>query len=104
MLIFKDEDWDNKIKKEDISVIQYSAIWCSPCQSLKPIMAALSEKYKDKANFYYADVEEGALNHGASMGIRGVPSTIVFHKGKEVDRLIGNPGEAKVKEFLDLHI
>ena len=105
MLIdFKDENWDDKIKNEDISIIQYSAIWCSPCQLLKPIMSKLSDQYKDKANFYYADVEDGALNHGASMGVRGVPSTIIFKKGVEVDRLVGNPGEAKVKEFLDKSI
>jgi thioredoxin-like negative regulator of GroEL len=38
------------------------------------------------------------------MGIRGVPSTIIFRKGVEVDRLVGFPGPAKVKEFLDSSI
>ena len=29
MLIdFKDEDFENKIKNEDVSVIQFSASWC----------------------------------------------------------------------------
>ena len=38
------------------------------------------------------------------MGVRGVPTTILFRKGVEVDRLVGNPGEAKVKEFIDKNI
>ena len=101
---FKDEDFENKIKNEEISVIQFSAAWCAPCQSLKPVMSTLSDKYQDKANFYYADIEDGALNLGSTMGVRGVPSTIIFKKGLEVDRLVGNPGEAKVKEFLDKSI
>jgi thioredoxin 1 len=105
MLIdFKDEDFEDKIKKEDISVIQFSAVWCQPCQTLKPVMSSLSDKYKDKAKFYYADVEEGAINLASSSSIRGVPSTVIFKKGVEVDRLVGNPGEAKVKEFLDKSI
>ena len=105
MLInFKDESWEDKIKNEDTCVIQFSATWCAPCQSLKHVMSTLSDKYQDKANFYYADIEDGALNLGSSMGIRSVPSTIVFKKGEEVDRLLGNPGEAKVKEFLDKSI
>ena len=47
MLIdFKDEDFENKIKNEELSVIQFSASWCSPCKQLKPVMEKLSENYK----------------------------------------------------------
>ena len=104
MLIeFKDEDFENKIKKEDISVIQFSASWCSPCRALKPILDKLSEseEYKDKANFYYADIEDGGINTGSVMGVRGVPTTILFRKGQEINRLVGGVSEAKVREFLD---
>jgi len=103
MLInFKDENWEDKIKNEDKCVIQFSSSWCQPCQNLKPVMSTLSDsdKYKDK-NFYYADIEEGGINLGSAMGIRSIPCTIVFSKGKEVERLLGFPGAAKVKEFLD---
>ena len=68
---FKDEDFDNKIKNEDISVIQFSAAWCGPCKALKPIMDKLAVEYKDKAGFYYADIEEGGINTGSAAGIRG---------------------------------
>ena len=39
---FKDEDYNNKIKNEDVSVIQFSAPWCGPCNSLKPVMDKLA--------------------------------------------------------------
>ena len=53
MLIdFKDEDFDSKIKNEDVSVIQFSAAWCGPCKALKPVMDKLADEYKDKAGFY----------------------------------------------------
>ena len=70
---FKDEDFDTKIKNEDVSVIQFSAEWCGPCKALKPVMDKLSDEYKDKAGFYYADVEDGGINTGSAAGIRGVP-------------------------------
>ena len=105
MLIdFKDEDFENKIKKEDVSVIQFSAAWCGPCKSLKPVMDKLSDEYKDKANFYYADIEDGGINTGSAMGIRGVPTTIIFKKNIEVDRLVGNPGEGQVRSFIEKNI
>ena len=102
---FKDSDFEDKIKKDDISICQFSAAWCGPCRSLKPIMDKFSETYKDKAqNWFYCDVEEGAINLGSQMFIKGVPTTIIFKKGVEVDRLVGNPGEAAVKEFLEKNI
>ena len=101
---FNDNDFEDKIKQEEISIIQFSASWCSPCKALTPVLDKLSGDYEGKATFYYADVEEGGINTGSAMGIRGVPSTILFKRGVEVDRLVGFPGEAKVKEFLDKNI
>ena len=105
MLIdFKDEYFSTKVAEADISVIQFSAAWCGPCKSLKPVMDKLSDEYKDKANFYYADIEDGGINTGSAMGIRGVPTTIIFKKNIEVDRLIGNPGEGQVRSFIEKNI
>ena len=102
MLIdFKDEDFESKIKNENISIIQFSASWCQPCRVMKPILDKLSDEYKDKANFYYADIEDGGINTGSVMGVRGVPTTILFRKGQEINRLVGGVSEAKVREFLD---
>ena len=41
---FKDEDFDNKIRNEDISVVQFSASWCMPCKNLIPIMNKFSNE------------------------------------------------------------
>lgn len=102
---FSDEQFETDVKKEDVSVIQFSAAWCGPCKSLKPIMDKLSEEYSDK-NFFmaYADIEDGGINTGSAMGIRGVPTTIIFKRGVEVDRLVGNPGEKTVREFVSKNV
>ena len=100
---FLDENLE-KIKEEPVTVNIMSASWCAPCQSLKIVMDKLSEEYKDRATFYRGDVEEGAINFASSIGVRGVPTTTIMKKGVEIDRLVGNPGEAKVKEFLDKNL
>ena len=101
---FKDEDFENKIKKEDISVIQFSASWCSPCKALKPVMDKLSDEYKDRANFYITDIEDSGINTGLIAGIRGVPTVIIYKKGVEIDRKVGGVSESHMKEFLDKNI
>ena len=98
-----DELFVTDIAKEEISIIQFSASWCGPCKSLRPILDSLSTspEYSDKnIGWYYADVEEAAINTASAMGIRGVPTTILYKKKIEVDRLVGNPGEQAVREFI----
>ena len=101
---FKDEDFENNIKNEDVSVIQFSAEWCGPCKALKPVMDKLSDEYKEKCSMYYADIENAGINTGSAAGIRGVPTVIIYKKGVEVDRKVGGVPESHMKEFLDKNI
>ena len=98
---FKDDMFETVIANEPVSVIQFSATWCGPCKSLRPIMEKLSGEYKDRAKFFYADIESDAINLGSSCGIRGVPTVIVFKKKTEVDRLVGGVSESAMRAFLD---
>ena len=98
---FKDEDFDLKIKNEPVVCIQFSASWCAPCRTLRPIMEKLSIEYKEKMKTFYADIETDSINLGSQMGIRGVPTLILFKKGVETDRLVGGVPETAVREWLD---
>ena len=106
MLIdFKDEDFHSKVKNEEVSILQFSASWCQPCKILKPIMEKLSEEYKNKVNFYYADIDEKALNTATSIaGVRGVPTVVVYKKGVEVARKVGGVPESHMRDFLKSNI
>ena len=101
---FKDDMFDTVIANEPVSVIQFSAAWCGPCKALKPVMDKLSDEYKDKASFYYGDIEDGAINTGSAAGIRGVPTVIIYKKGVEVSRKVGGVPESHMKQFLDENI
>ena len=50
---------------------------------------------------FYADIETDSINLGSQMGIRGVPTLILFKKGVETDRLVGGVPETAVREWLD---
>ena len=72
--------------------------------SQKPVMDKFAVEYKDKAGFYYADIEDGGINTGSAAGIRGVPTVIIYKKGIEVDRKVGGVPESNMKEFLEKNI
>ena len=101
---FKDEDFESKIKQEDVSVIQFSATWCRPCKALKPVMDKLSIEYKDKASFWITDIEDSGINTGSTAGIRGVPTVIIYKKGIEISRKVGGVPESNMREFLEENI
>jgi len=102
---FKDDDFQDKIVKEDCTVIQYSATWCAPCKQQLPVLNKLSdsEEFKNKANFYHADVDQ-AVNQSTSAAIRGVPTIVVYERGEEKARLVGGTPESKLKEFLQANL
>ena len=99
---FKDEMFENQIKNEDVSCIQFSANFCSPCKVLKPLMDKLSNEFQ--ANFYLADIEEDGINLASAAGVRAVPTVIVYKKGIEVDRQIGGTNENHMRQFLEKNI
>ena len=101
MIEFKDEMFETTIKNEEVSVVQFSASWCSPCRQLTPVLKSLSQDDQFKEHlFMYADIEDSGINTASAMGIRSVPCTICYKKGIEVDRMLGFAGEASVREFL----
>jgi thioredoxin 1 len=105
MLIdFTDDDFYSKVKNEEVSILQFSASWCQPCKMLKPIMEKLSEKYKDRANFYYADIDDKAMNTATAAAVRGVPTVVVYKKGIEVARKVGGVPESHMEDFLEQNI
>ena len=44
--------------KKGAAVVDFSAVWCGPCQMLAPVMEELSEELSGKAEFYNADSDE----------------------------------------------
>ncbi|OPL19441.1 MAG: hypothetical protein AVO35_10510 [Candidatus Aegiribacteria sp. MLS_C] len=71
-----------------VSLVDFSANWCSPCKMLDPVLKKVSEDLEDKVDFYHIDVDESPET-SSRFGIRGVPTMIVFHNGQEIDRMVG---------------
>ena len=100
MLIdFKDEDFDSKIKNEDVSVIQFSAAWCGPCQKMKPHIERLQ-----KAGYpvEMVDVDEQPTI-AESAEVRGVPTTAIYENGVLVERVVGYEDVTRLKKRIDIY-
>jgi len=86
-------------RKDRLSLVDFSADWCGPCKMLHPVLETVSEELADKVDFYMVDVDQ-SQNEAASLGIRGVPTMIVFHDGSEIDRMVGFRDNASLSSQL----
>ena len=88
----KEENFDEIINKDKLTIIDFSATWCMPCRMLKPILERVAEKHTDVA-FFNSDIDE---NEAIAKRYRvfSVPTVIAFRAGEKVNSLVGlNPFE-----------
>ncbi len=70
------------------------APWCGPCRALAPVIDALARRFADDVRFGKLNADE-APEVVARFGIEGIPTQLLFLRGKLVDRVVGvQPHEA----------
>ncbi|MCI0434073.1 MAG: thioredoxin [Gemmatimonadetes bacterium] len=96
-----DTDLDRIITESDVPVVvDFYADWCGPCKVMAPLL-------DDVARTRIGTLLVGKLDtdrYPAStqrFGIRGIPTLIIFHGGREVARQVGLVPRAKLDEIID---
>lgn len=69
-------------------VVDFWAPWCSPCRSFAPTFIQAASQLKNRVVFGKIDTEANP-NAGQKFGIRGIPTLVVFFRGKEIERISG---------------
>jgi thioredoxin 1 len=82
------------------TLVDFWAAWCGPCRMIAPIVEEIASEYDGRLKVAKMDVDANPNTPG-QLGIRGIPTLILFKGGVEVKRLIGyRPKEAMVEELL----
>ncbi|KAI6120929.1 putative thioredoxin [Pisolithus croceorrhizus] len=83
------------INGEEPIVIDFYADWCGPCKAISPIFQTLSERF---GNIKFRKVNTDEQEEiSQEVGIRALPTFIVFQRGNKVRELVGaNPNELEV--------
>ena len=77
------------------TVMFFTASWCAPCQTFKPIMEEI-EREGHSIQFIDIDNDESELTE--KYNIQAVPTTVFEVNGKEINRFTGPKTK---KEVLD---
>lgn len=85
------------------AVIDFSAVWCGPCQQFKPTFHKVAGEYASKATFYAADLDE-CKELGEKYKIESIPTVVILKEGAEPVMHVGLLSEAEFKELLDKNL
>jgi len=82
-------------------VVQFSAAWCGPCQSLKKVFTTVAKDYSDdQVILAYVDAD---INKDLKQYLQGgYPTTRTFVNGElAAKKFVGSQSESYVRNFIE---
>lgn len=76
------------INQDTPVLVDFHAEWCGPCKMMSPILKDVKETLKDRVSIIKIDVDKNQAI-AAKYQVRGVPTMLLFLKGKQVWRQSG---------------
>ncbi len=87
---------EKHIARSDIPVlVDVWAPWCGPCRVMGPQFEAAAQQAEPAMRFVKLNSDNNQDLAGR-LGIRGIPTMILFHQGKEVGRVSGAMSSADI--------
>jgi thioredoxin 1 len=71
-----------------VTLVDFWAPWCAPCMMQGPIVESVAEWIGDKAKVAKVNVDD-AQQAANALGIRSIPTLILFKNGKPVQQFVG---------------
>jgi thioredoxin 1 len=69
-------------------LVDFWAPWCGPCRMVSPIVEELANEYAGRLVVAKVNTDENPVTPG-QLGIRGIPTLILYVEGDEADRVAG---------------
>lgn len=76
------------IQKNNLVLIDFSAEWCGPCQTLAPILKEVKQHFGEQLSIIKIDVDKNQAL-ARNFGIQGVPTLILYKGGQQIWRQSG---------------
>ncbi len=103
-LQFSDAGFEEEVLKSDLPVlVDFWAPWCGPCKMISPIVEQIGDDYEGRLKVGKVNVDDNP-QVATQLGIRGIPTLILFKEGQAVEQIIGAVPKAQITEKIDKHL
>ncbi len=76
------------INQDSPVLVDFYAEWCGTCKTMSPILKDVKDNLKDRVSIIKIDVDKNQ-ELASKYQVRGVPTLLLFKKGKQVWRQSG---------------
>lgn len=92
----------SEFTQNNIALVDVFTTWCGPCKMLGPIIDQVSEHFENDnmINVGKLNAEENP-NTMANLGVRNVPTILIYKNGQEVDRRVGLMQKNEIVSLLE---
>lgn len=97
-----DSNFNSTIQK-GVSLVDFWAPWCGPCKVQGPIIDEVADDIGEKANICKVDIDNNQ-SIAQKLGIRNIPTILIFKDGKPVDKLVGVKPKGLLIKTLEAHL
>jgi len=95
------EDLDRLVREAGVPVlVDFYADWCGPCKIMAPVLDELAADHVGEILVAKLDTD-ASPQVSAALGIRGIPTLILYRSGAEVARQTGAVPRSTLDEMLD---
>ena len=98
---FTDQNFDSEVLKSSTPVlVDFWAEWCGPCRAMAPVLDRLAAERRTQLQVGKVNTDENQQLAG-QLGIRSIPTLILFKNGKEVARRAGASDLRSLSQWVD---
>lgn len=88
-----------KAKMKGLVLIDFSVPWSAPCRLQEPIIQQLAGQFEGKAFIASVNIDKN-LEMAFNLGIKSIPTLIIFKNGNEIQRFVGLQSQAGLSKTL----
>ena len=86
------------LKNEKTVLLDFSAVWCGPCQMIAPVIHEIAEENGDIVVGKIDVDNETPL--AIKFGVSSIPTLVVMKNGQAIDKAVGLRSKEQILEML----
>lgn len=99
MKVINSQEFEELIKENKPTLVDFFATWCGPCRMLSPILEQVEAGANGEFNVVKMDVDE-SYDVAKKFGIMSVPTMIIFKNGEEQEKIVGLRQKTQIEEAI----